>query len=90
MSKEKLNINHWLKEVAPSSEIRKWYHHDVGKFEEFKKHYLEELVQIEETKAALETLKQIAEQEKIITLIYGAKDKEHNQAIILKGILNRP
>lgn len=59
VSKEKLEIAYWLKEVAPSSELRKWFSREPEKFEEFKKRYQEELEQVEENKVALENLKQI-------------------------------
>lgn len=59
VSKEELEIEHWMKEVAPSNELRKWFDHDQDKFEEFKKRYKKELAEVEEAKKALAELKQI-------------------------------
>lgn len=90
VSKEALQIDHWMKEVAPSNELRKWFGHDPDKFEEFKKRYKEELEQVKEAKEALSDLKRLTiEKKKAITLVYGAKDEKHNQAIVLKEILDR-
>lgn len=90
VSKEALQIDHWMKEVAPSNELRKWFGHDQDKFEEFKKRYKEELEQVKEAKEALSDLKRLTiEKKKAITLVYGAKDEKHNQAIVLKEILDR-
>lgn len=88
-SKEELRIEHWMKEVAPSNELRKWFDHDQDEFEEFKKRYKKELAEVEEAKKALAELKQITiEKKKAITLVYGAKDEKHNQAVVLKEILD--
>lgn len=90
VSKEALQIDHWMKEVAPSSALRKWFGHDTDKFEEFKRRYKEELQQVKEAQEALADLKRLTiEKKKAITLVYGAKDEKHNQAIVLKEILDR-
>lgn len=84
-SKEELKIDHWMKEVAPSSELRKWFNHEAEKFEEFKTKYKEEI----EGKDALERLKDLTiKHKKDLTLVYGAKDEKHNQAVVLKEILD--
>jgi uncharacterized protein YeaO (DUF488 family) len=84
ISKEKAYINEWLKDIAPTNTLRKWFNHDTEKWEEFKKKYKEEL------KNKKELLSHIKQQEKIhktITLLYGAKDTEHNQAKVLENLL---
>jgi uncharacterized protein YeaO (DUF488 family) len=87
VSKEIAKLDYWLKEVAPSNELRKWYHHDVTKFNEFKNRYKQELSQ-EEQKEALEQLCNVVSKGKnSVTLLYGAKDEKINQAVILKEIL---
>ncbi len=88
ISKDDANLDHWMKEVAPSSELRKWFGHDPDKYKEFKDKYKQEL---KEGKAQeeLEKLKQLTKKhDKHITLLYGAKDEKHNQAQVLKEILD--
>jgi uncharacterized protein YeaO (DUF488 family) len=84
-SKEKAHIDLWLKEVAPSTELRKWFGHDPKKWSEFKKKYHAEL------KDKKDLIKQIIDEsrKRHVTLIYGAKDEEHNQAIALLEYLNK-
>jgi len=90
VTKEELKIDWWMKEVAPSNQLRKWFQHDPNKFAEFKRKYKEELKSQEDKKEQLEILKKIvAEQKKQVTLVYGAKDEKHNQAIVLKEILDQ-
>lgn len=83
ISKEKARIDKWLKEIAPSTELRKWFSHDPSKWAEFQKRYAAELKGKE---AILDALR--AEAKKgTVTILYGAKDEEHNQAIALKALL---
>lgn len=85
ITKESLKLDYWLKEVAPSNELRKWFHHESGKFEDFKMKYKEELQQ-----KHLQELNQIKEGPgEVLTLVYGAKDEKHNQAVVLKEILEQ-
>ena len=80
LTKEKASVDLWLKDIAPSTELRKWFEHDPGKWEEFKKRYLDELKGKSEQ---IQLLKQ--EMEKgTVTLVYGAKDEEHNEALALQ------
>lgn len=78
----------WLKDVAPSTELRKWYGHDPEKWPEFRKRYRAEL---DELAAAgqddVEKLLQWAEGD--LTLLYGAADREHNQAVVLAEWLTK-
>lgn len=89
VSKEDANLDEWVKEVAPSDELRKWFDHDANKYEDFKKKYKEEMKQNDEQKVALEQLKKWTKKHnKNITLVFGAKDEKHNQAAVLKEILD--
>lgn len=85
-SKETEKIDLWLKEIAPSPELRKWFNHDDDKFSEFQAKYLEEL-QTGPQKEALAKLKKILTEEKNVTLIYSAKNEEHNNARVLYELL---
>jgi len=85
VAKEKAKVDLWLKEIAPSDELRKWFAHDPTKWEEFKKRYAKEL----ETKQDL--VKEIEQTTKkgTVTLLYSAKDSEHNNAVALKAYLEK-
>jgi len=80
VTKNKAKIDLWLKQVSPSNELRKWFSHDLEKWDEFKKRYHSEL---KSEHASLQKIKQIEKENKIITLVYAAKDNKHNNAIIL-------
>ncbi|MBN6205734.1 DUF488 family protein [Ralstonia pickettii] len=83
ISKEKAKLDHWLKEIGPTNELRKSFHNGELSFDKFKEKYLDEL-QTGEQLEALEELKRIAKREKQITLLFAAKDEKENQAVILK------
>ena len=83
LTKERAAVKLWLKDVAPSTELRKWFGHDPAKWKQFQVRYRKEL---REKKDALELLKQKS-QEHTVTLVYGARDEEHNEALVLKKIL---
>jgi uncharacterized protein YeaO (DUF488 family) len=85
LTKEKAKVDLWLKDVAPSTELRKWFGHDPAKWTEFQEKYAKELKSHGEQ---LAQLKECAHQGPI-TLIYGARDEEHNEAVILQRILQR-
>lgn len=85
LTKEKARVDLWLKEIAPSNELRKWFGHDPGRWVEFKQRYLEELKGLAEP---LAVLKQAAKQG-TITLLYAARDEEHNEAVVLQEILRK-
>lgn len=80
LTKERARVDLWLKEVAPSNELRKWFAHDPKKWPEFQVRYAEEL---KSHAAQLAQLKHEAAK-KHLTLLYGAKDDEHNQAVVLQ------
>ena len=73
----------WLKEIGPSTELRKWFNHEPDKWEEFYKKYMIEL----RNSPALEELSEHLKKHKTVTLVYAAKDELHNQAIVLKEFL---
>ncbi|MBS0208009.1 MAG: DUF488 domain-containing protein [Planctomycetes bacterium] len=83
LTKERAAVTLWLKDVAPSTELRKWFGHDPAKWKEFQARYRKEL---REKKESLELLRQKSE-EQIVTLVYGARDEEHNEAIVLKKVI---
>ena len=73
----------WLKEVGPSTDLRKWFDHDPVKFEEFTKRYRKEL---KDSDAFEELLQEVRSHERVV-LLYGAKDEQHNQAVVLAELL---
>ena len=83
LTKEKAKIDLWLKDVAPSTELRKWFAHDPSKWTEFQSRYQEEL---KRNKEQLSLLRQEAAKGPV-TLVYGAKDQQHNEAVILQKLL---
>ncbi len=85
LSKEKAHVDLWLKDVAPSTELRKWFGHDPSKWAEFQKRYRGELKKHREEVSALK--KEASKGP--VTLLYGAKDEEHNEAVVLQRILGR-
>lgn len=85
LKKEELAFDSWLKEIAPSTTLRIWFHQDPNKrWQEFTKRYIEEL---KTQTSLLEQIRQLAQQQ-AVTLFYAAKDKEHNHALVLQSILN--
>lgn len=85
VSKAKAKIDEWRRELAPSSELRKWFGHDPGRWSEFQKRYIAELrPHRDELRALANRAKR-----KSITLLFGAKDLEHNNAIVLRNALKR-
>jgi len=83
LTKEKARADIWLKEIAPSTELRKWFAHDPAKWVEFQRRYAEELKAHGEQ---VVLLKREAARGPV-TLVYGAKDEEHNEAVILQEML---
>ena len=83
IKKEDAHFNVWLKEIAPSNELRKWFNHEPEKWEEFRKKYIAEL----KISPALEELLALVKQHTTITLVYSAKDEKYNQAMVLKDYL---
>ena len=86
MTKEAVKIDLWMKEVAPSDALRKSFSHDLEKWPEFQERYRAELKQKNEL---LAKLKKIEKEHGTLTLLFGAKDEEHNQAVVLAEVLKR-
>lgn len=84
ISKERAALNLWLKEIAPSSELRTWFSHKPERFAEFSHKYTDELAN---NSAALGTLKALVKKHSNITLLYGAKDPVVNHAVVLQAFL---
>ncbi|TCP23490.1 uncharacterized protein YeaO (DUF488 family) [Scopulibacillus darangshiensis] len=82
VKKEDAKIDFWLKDVAPSTPLRKWFSHDPEKFAEFKRRYTGELNNDTEKQAAVQEIKDRLH-EKTVTLIYGAKDETNNHVNVL-------
>ena len=85
VSKAEAAVDRWLKEIAPSTELRQWFGHDPARWPEFLRRYTEELRQHE---AALDEIRALA-REGTVTLVYGARDETHNDAVALKDVLLR-
>ncbi|RFN58824.1 DUF488 domain-containing protein [Marixanthomonas ophiurae] len=83
VSKEDARLDDWNKDIAPSTDLRKWFDHKSERFSEFKNKYKKELSK------HTDDLKEIASiaKEKQVTLLFGAKDEKHNQAVVLKEYL---
>jgi len=85
LTKEKAKLDLWLKEIAPSTELRQWFGHDPKKWRGFRGRYETEL---RHNSDLVEMLKTKAKEE-TITLLYGARDEKHNEALVLKQFLER-
>ena len=85
LSKERAGLTEWQRDLAPSTALRKWFGHDPRKWEDFRRRYRAEL----RRPAQARMLHQLAERGRrnTITLLYGAADQEHNQAVVLKELL---
>lgn len=83
--KNDLEMDAWYKDIAPSTDLRKWFNHDAEKWSEFRKGYLKEL------KAQRTLAKKLLQEQKRgrITLLYAAKDESHNHALVLREYLNK-
>ena len=85
LSKEKAAVDVWFKDVAPSTELRRWFGHDAAKWEEFRRRYRDEL---RERPEGLERLRSLVAAGPV-TFAYGSRDQEHNAATVLKELLER-
>lgn len=84
LTKEKAGVDLWLKEIAPSNELRKWYSHDPVKWNDFRKKYSDELQGKEDL---LNRIKQLEKEKKIVTLLFSSKEERLNNAAALREIL---
>jgi len=80
LTKQEVAVDLWLKDVAPSPELRKWFRHDPARWKQFQERYREEL---REKQEAVRLLKQTAKK-RTVTLVYAARDEEYNGALVLK------
>jgi len=86
VSKADAAIDHWAKDIAPSTALRKWFGHDPARWQAFRRRYARELRQHPEELARLRALAKQGP----ITLVFAARDERHNDAVALRGVLLRP
>jgi uncharacterized protein YeaO (DUF488 family) len=84
MTKEAAHLDAWMKDVAPTDALRKWFGHDPERWSAFQKKYRAEL---SKKKEFLAELKKMSKEHDTLTLLFGAKDEEHNEAIVLADVL---
>ena len=84
VSRERAQLDEWARELAPSSELRKWFNHEPVRFDEFRSRYREEL---RERRPQVEDLRRRA-RDGPVTLLYAARDREHNDAVVLEELLS--
>lgn len=85
LSKQRAQIDLWLKDIAPSPELRTWYGHDAKQWKEFQQRYRVEL----RNNPAVEQMQGLLREKKAVTFVYAAHDAEHNSARVLKVFLER-
>ncbi len=85
VSKVNAKVDLWFKDIAPTDRLRKWFSHDPEKWESFKKKYIEEL---KKNRSSLDKIKELEKEHKTITLVFSAKDEQHNNAIVLGEVLH--
>ncbi|MDB5117483.1 MAG: hypothetical protein JWQ79_2975 [Mucilaginibacter sp.] len=84
ISKESAHLDEWMKDIAPTADLRKWFNHDVAKWYEFNLRYVLELKQNTTVKALLDIIKS----HKTVTLLYAAHDEAHNHALVLQKYIS--
>ena len=85
LTKEKAKIDLWLKDIAPSNELRKWFNHDPEKWDFFKEKYKQEL---KDKKDLAEQIRRLEKEKGTITLLYSTKDEKHNNAVVLTELVH--
>lgn len=83
VKKETAHVDEWMKAVAPSTELRKWFNHDRPKWDQFQSKYTHELTQND----AVEELLHLIKNNKTVTLLYAAHDEQHNHALVLQQFI---
>ena len=86
LAKKKAQVDLWMKEIAPSDALRKWFHHEERNWDEFVKRYRTELTK---KKDLLSELGKLEKDHGSVTLLYGSKDEKQNQAVVLASALKR-
>jgi uncharacterized protein YeaO (DUF488 family) len=84
LAKDKVRVDLWQKDIAPSNTLRRWFGHDEKKWDEFKQKYFKEL---DKNNDAVNTIIKTAQKQKSITLLYGTREKRFNNAVALKEYL---
>jgi uncharacterized protein YeaO (DUF488 family) len=84
LTKERAQVDLWMKEIAPSDALRKWFHHQDGNWGVFEKKYKSELAM---KKDVLDELRKLKEEHDTVTLLYGSKNENQNQAVVLASLL---
>lgn len=85
LSKDAARVDEWLPDLGPSTELRKWFAHDPARWEEFRRRYRAELREPEQ-RERLQHLRELAGRQPV-SLLFGAKDREHNQAVVIAELL---
>ena len=85
VSRDRIRVDGWEKDLAPSAALRTWFGHDPDRFDAFRRRYVEEL---RRHRAAISELRRRAREGRL-TLVYGAKDAEHNDAVVLAEVIRR-
>ena len=86
LTKERAATDEWMKEIAPSDALRKWFHHQPEKWAEFEKRYQKELAAKEDL---LGEIRKLESEHRVVTLLYGRNDEKQNQAVVLADVLKR-
>lgn len=86
LAKDAANVDLWMRDIAPSTQLRKWFAHDVEKWPEFRERYEREL---EQRTDLLDMLADIEREERTLTLLFAAKDLKHNHAFVVQHALER-
>ena len=86
LTKEQAHVDEWMKEIAPSDALRKWFGHKPERWSDFQKRYRGEL---RKKKDAIALLRKMERKHGTVTLLFGANDVEHNQAVVLRDLLRR-
>ncbi|MGH8127770.1 MAG: DUF488 domain-containing protein [Gammaproteobacteria bacterium] len=86
LSKDKVKIDHWFKDLAPSNELRHWFGHDPDKWKEFQRRYR---VELKDNEDAVAPLRDVLKKEKKVTLLFGTKEERYNNAVALAEYLHK-
>jgi uncharacterized protein YeaO (DUF488 family) len=86
LSEERANVDLWLRDVAPSDSLRKWFAHETEKWADFKTEYE---VELRGKKELLHRIIQAEKEKGTVTILYSAKDEEHNNAVVLSDVLRK-
>jgi uncharacterized protein YeaO (DUF488 family) len=85
ITKERAHLDEWARELAPSTELRRWFGHDPARFAEFRRRYSAELAEHEEELRKLRSRAQTSD----VTLLYAARDTQHNDAVVIAEVLRQ-